>query len=146
MADYKQGTITPAKSDEWVIGDYVADVKVNTETYPSESATGLFADAVTFKVAAKPVVLSYPETPDFYQNQSAIYKAKFEDAVPTDLAVKSVTVNGETIDWNGLVSIDGNADICFAKVEDAKVGEYKVSVSYRYAGQELSSDNVLCVK
>ena len=146
VADYKQGTITPAKSDEWVIGDYVADVKVNTETYPSESATGLFADAVTFKVAAKPVVLSYPETPDFYQNQSAIYKAKFEDAVPTDLAVKSVTVNGETIDWNGLVSIDGNADICFAKVEDAKVGEYKVSVSYRYAGQELSSDNVLCVK
>ena len=146
VADYKQGTITPAKSDEWVIGDYVADVKVNTETYPSESATGLFADAVTFKVAAKPVVLSYPETPDFYQNQSAIYKAKFEDAVPTDIAIKSVTVNGEAIDWNGLVSIDGNADICFAKVEDAKVGEYKVSVSYRYAGQELSSDNVLCVK
>ena len=144
--DYQQGTISPVKSDDWTIGTYVADLKINTETYPSESETGLFADAVTFKVAAKPVVLSYPETADFYQNQSAIYKAKFEDAVPTDIAVKSVTVNGETIDWNGLVSIDGNADICFAKVEDAKVGEYKVSVLYKYAGQDLSSDDVLCVR
>ena len=146
VTDFQQGTITPARSDEWVIGDYVADVKVNTETYPSESETGLFADAVTFKVAAMPIVLSYPEAPDFYQNQAASYKAKFEDAVPTDVAIKSVTVDGETIDWTGLISIDGNADISVAKVADARVGEYKVSVSYKYAGQDLSSDNILCVK
>ena len=56
--DYQQGTISPVKSDNWTIGTYVADLNINTETYPSESETGLIADAVTFKVEAKPVELT----------------------------------------------------------------------------------------
>lgn len=144
--DYQQGTISPVKSDDWTIGTYVADLKINTETYPSESETGLIADAVTFKVEAKPVVLTYPEAGAFYQNIAQTYTAAFADAVPTDVAIKAVTLDGQAIQWDNLFSIDANANISVAKLADAKVGEYKVSVSYKYAGQDLSSDDVLCVR
>ncbi|MGN0190838.1 MAG: surface glycan-binding family protein [Candidatus Cryptobacteroides sp.] len=140
-------TITPVRADSWVLGTYTADLKVNTESFSAESSEGLMKDALIFNVEALPVVLTYPEAGNFYQNQTATYTAKFEDAVPTDIAIKSVTVDGSPLaDWSNLLGIDSDANVSVAAVPDAKVGEYKISVSYKYAGQDLSSDDVLCVK
>lgn len=145
--DSKALTITPLRSDSWTLGTYTADLKINTESFSAESGEGLLEDALVFNVEALPVLLTYPEAGNFYQNQAKTYAARFEDAVPTDIAIKSVTVDGTPLaDWSNLLSIDEKADITVAAISDAKVGEYKISVSYKYAGQNLSTDDALCVR
>ena len=145
--DSKALTITPLRSDSWTLGTYTADLKINTESFSAESEEGLLEDALVFNVEALPVLLTYPEAGNFYQNQAKTYAASFEDAVPTDIAIKSVTVDGTPLaDWSNLLSIDAEANISVAAVADAKVGEYKISVSYKYAGQDLSTDDALCVR
>lgn len=145
--DSKALTITPLRSDSWTLGTYTADLKINTESFSAESEEGLLEDALVFNVEALPVLLTYPEAGNFYQNQAKTYAARFEDAVPTDIAIKSVTVDGTPLaDWSNLLSIDAEANISVAAVADAKVGEYKISVSYKYAGQDLSTDDALCVR
>lgn len=147
-ADAAQSIVSVLRSDDWALGTYVADLKVSTESFPEESEVGLLKDALKFTVAAMPVKMTYPDASDFYQNVGARYVPVFEDGVvPSDIAVKAVKLNGEEFAYGNMFAVDAQSGvITVTAAEDAPVGEYKVSLSYRYAGQDLASDDVLAVR
>lgn len=147
-ADAAQSIVSVLRSDDWALGTYVADLKVSTESFPEESEVGLLKDALKFTVAAMPVKMTYPDAADFYQNVGAQYVPVFEDdVVPSDIAVKAVKLNGEEFAYGDMFAVDAQSGvITVTAAEDAPVGEYKVSLSYRYAGQDLASDDVLVVR
>lgn len=142
----ESGMVSAVKGDAWAIGKYVMDIKVNTESFGTESTEGLIANALTVNVSAEPVVVNYTETPAFAPNIPKTYTPTVTGPVPSGYAISKVTLGGE--EYSGAeFSIDPATGVVTASgKEDTAAGEYKVSITYKYAGQDLSSDDVLTVK
>lgn len=142
----ESGMVSAVKGDAWAIGKYVMDIKVNTESFGTESTEGLIANALTVNVSAEPVVVNYTETPAFAPNIPKTYTPTVTGPVPSDYAISKVTLGGA--EYSGAeFSIDPATGVVTASgKEDTAAGEYKVSITYKYAGQDLSSDDVLTVK
>ncbi|MGN0189520.1 MAG: surface glycan-binding family protein, partial [Candidatus Cryptobacteroides sp.] len=140
------GEVSAVKGNGWTVGRYVMDIKVNTESFGTESTEGLVADALTVNVSADPVVVNYLETPTFAPNITRTYTPTLTGPVPSDYAISKVTFSGA--EYAGAeFSIDpATGVVTAAGKEDTGVGEYKVSISYKYAGQDLYSDDVLTVR
>ena len=142
----ESGVVSAVKGDAWAIGKYVMDIKVNTESFGTESTEGLIANALTVNISAEPVVVNYTETPAFAPNIAKTYTPTVTGPVPSDYAISKVTLGGA--EYSGAeFSIDPATGVVKASgKEDTAAGEYKVSITYKYAGQDLSSDDVLTVK
>lgn len=89
----EDGIITVMKNDNFKIGTYSIDLKLNTSSFGSESEIGLFTDALTVKVVSVPVSFSY--TPD-----SGLLEE--EDGVATSFTSAVPVMNGsqEDVQWS----------------------------------------------
>lgn len=144
--DASTGIVSALKGEAWTIGKYVMDIKVNTESFDTDSVEGLIADALTVNVSAEPVVVNYLETPAFAPNITRTFAPTVTGPVPSGYAISKVTLGGA--EYSGAeFSIDPATGVVTASgKEDTAAGEYKVSITYKYAGQDLSSNDALTVK
>lgn len=142
----ESGVVSAVKGEAWTIGKYVMDVKVNTESFGTESTEGLIANALTVNVSAEPVVVNYTEAPAFAPNIAKTYTPTVTGPVPSDYAISKVTLGGAEYSGAEFFIDPATGVVTASGKEDTAAGEYKVSISYKYAGQDLSSDDVLTVK
>ena len=89
----EDGVITVLKNDNFQIGTYKIDLKMNTSSYGSDSEVGLFTDALTVKVVSVPVSFSYTPATGLLEEESL---------VPTSFKSKEPVMTGskEGVEWS----------------------------------------------
>lgn len=76
-----EGVITVLKNDNFKIGTYSVDLKINTSSFGSASEEGLFADALTIKVISVPISFNYVPSSGLLEEETII-PTSFRSAVP----------------------------------------------------------------
>lgn len=78
----EEGTITVLKNDNFKIGTYSVDLKLNTSSFGSESEVGIFTDALTVKVVSVPVSFTYTPDSGLLEEEENGVKTSFQSARP----------------------------------------------------------------
>lgn len=148
-----EGVVSMVKGDGWVLGTYMLDVKVNTESYGSEDEEGLISDALTVNVTAAEIVINYNEPQYLAPNLTRTYTPTVEGPEEGGPQVEGYTISGITLDGadftdiDGIFSIDELTGVVRADApETITAGDYAVSVSYTYVGQTLEATDVLVIE
>lgn len=68
----EEGIITVLKNDNFMIGTYYIDLKMNTSSFGSDSEVGIFTDALTVKVVSVPVSFSYTPSSGLLEDESQV--------------------------------------------------------------------------
>ena len=89
----ERGVITVMKNDNFKIGTYSVDLKLNTSSFGSDSEVGLFTDALTVKVVSVPVGLSYSPDSGLLEEDTEV-QTSFASATPV------MTGSQEDVVWS----------------------------------------------
>lgn len=150
----EDGMVSLVKGDGWKLATYIMDIKVNTESFGTDSEEGLIANAFTVNVSAEVITVTYPSGPEYIApNLSRTYTAAIDGPEEGGPQVGNFTITGikldgaEFTDTEGIFSIDGTSgNITASAGADIAAGEYSLSISYEYAGQTLLSTDALVIE
>ncbi len=130
------GEITIDKSDSWAVGEYTVDIKVNTESFGTESDYGIVRDALTINVVAEKV-FNYngaDASHKFATGWTAEPVSSFSGA---SYSIKS-TSSAVLDEYVSVGASDGTISV--SKGNQIPEGEYTVTVTVTSGGESMDAD------
>ena len=130
------GEITIVKSDSWAVGEYTVDIKVNTESFGTESDYGIVRDALTINVVAEKV-FNYngaDASHKFATGWTAEPVSSFSGA---SYSIKS-TSSAVLDEYVSVGASDGTISV--SKGNQIPEGEYTVTVTVTSGGESMDAD------
>lgn len=89
-----KGKISITKGNNFKIGTYVIDLKLNTGSYGNDSEEGLFTDALKVNVVSKPLSITYSPASGIIEEEDETRKTSHASKVP------SLTGSAEDVVWS----------------------------------------------
>ncbi len=89
-----KGKISITKGNNFKIGTYVIDLKLNTGSYGNDSEEGLFTDALKVNVVSKPLSITYSPASGIIEEEDETRKTSHASKVP------SLTGSAEEVVWS----------------------------------------------
>lgn len=77
-----KGEISIIKGNNYRIGTYAIDLKLNTASYGNDTEVGLFTDALKVKVVSKPISFSYTPSSGILEEEDETRKTAHESSAP----------------------------------------------------------------
>lgn len=134
--DASTGGITIVKGDSWTAGEYTVDIKVNTESFGSESDYGIVRDALTINVVAEKV-FNYngaDASHKFATGWTAEPVSSFSGASYSIKATSSDVLD----EYVSVGASDGTISV--SKGNQIPEGKYTVTVTVTSGGESMDAD------
>jgi len=89
-----KGKISITRGNNFKVGTYVIDLKLNTGSYGNDSEEGLFTDALKVNVVSKPLSITYSPASGIIEEEDETRKTSHASKVP------SLTGSAEEVVWS----------------------------------------------